>query len=106
MDSRVLRDSEKHSRARSARRYERGKRSRHRPLVMAYENSGLGRCHAQNRFVVKIVQTSRLGGLKIDPWLAAQGRVDDDPLQVVVRLKARLQDGDLTPRWLNAAGVR
>jgi hypothetical protein len=51
---------------------------------VAYQDSGLRCRKAKNRFIVKIVQTGGLGGLKIDPGLAAQRRVDDDPLQIVV----------------------
>jgi hypothetical protein len=46
---------------------------------------------AQNSLVIKVVQTGCLGGLKVDPGLASQGRVDDAPLQVVVRLKPDAQ---------------
>jgi hypothetical protein len=52
----ALWDNEENSRARAAQRDKRGKGFRHRPLVVAYENSGLRCREAQNSFVVKTIQ--------------------------------------------------
>ena len=57
----------------------------------AYENSGLRRREAQNCPIIKVVQTGGLGGLKIDAQFTPQGCVDNDALQVVVRLKTDAQ---------------
>src|SRR6185312_8430281 len=84
----VLRDDEKHPRARPARRHKRGKSFRRRPLIVAYENSGLCRRETQNGIVIEAIQSARL---KVEARFAAQSRVDDDPLQVVVRLKTDAQ---------------
>src|SRR5271165_2856760 len=87
----ALRYNENHSGARPARRHKRCKSFRHGPLVVAYENSDLRCRRAQNGLIIKIVQTGCLRSLKIDTRLVAQGGVNDDPLQVAVRLKTNAQ---------------
>jgi hypothetical protein len=44
---------------------------------------------AQDALIIKIIQSSCLRSLKIDTRLAPECRVDNDPLQIIVRLKKR-----------------
>jgi len=54
---------------------------------VANENPALLRCEAQHQFVIQIIQSGSLGGLKIDAGLAAQRCIDNNPLEIIVGLE-------------------
>src|SRR5215813_4069630 len=58
---------------------------------MAHEDSGLTGRETQNCFVIQVVEAGYLCCLKIDARFASQGRVNNDPLEIIVRLKPNTQ---------------